>query len=86
MPMMLTNGDSPPKLCGFSFRSKQYGEYRLSAISYSEESIKNREYLTEFEAKLKSLEIPSKGLERSISEQICSKKSRYTVPLSSVEL
>jgi hypothetical protein len=34
-----------------TLRSKQYGEYRLSAINYSGESIKNREYLTEFEAK-----------------------------------
>jgi hypothetical protein len=32
-------------------RSKQYGEYRLSAINYSGESIRNREHLTEFEAK-----------------------------------
>jgi hypothetical protein len=34
-----------------TLRSKQYGEYQLSAINYSGESIKNREYLTEFEAK-----------------------------------
>jgi hypothetical protein len=34
-----------------TLRSKQYGENRLSAIKYSGESIKNREYLTEFEAK-----------------------------------
>jgi hypothetical protein len=34
-----------------TLRSKQYGEYRLSAINYSGELIKNREDLTEFEAK-----------------------------------
>jgi hypothetical protein len=34
-----------------ALRSKQYGEYRLSAINDSGESIKNREYLTKFEAK-----------------------------------
>jgi hypothetical protein len=34
-----------------TLRSKQYGEYRLSAINYSGESIKNHEYPTEFEAK-----------------------------------
>jgi hypothetical protein len=33
-----------------TLRSKQYGEYRLSAVK-SGESIKNREYLTEFEPK-----------------------------------
>jgi hypothetical protein len=50
-------------------RSKQYGEYRLSAINYSGESIKNRDYLTEFEAKFdKSLKTEySKWLERSPS-------------------
>ncbi len=31
--------------------SKQYGEYGLSAIKYCGESIKNHEYLAEFEAK-----------------------------------
>ncbi len=37
---------------------KQYGEYRLSAISNSGKSIKNRGYLFEFEAKFeKSLNI-----------------------------
>ncbi len=30
--------------------SKQYGEYLLSNINYSGESINNLEYLTEFEA------------------------------------
>jgi hypothetical protein len=34
-----------------TLRSKQYGEYGLSAIKYCGESIKSREYLTEFEAK-----------------------------------
>ncbi len=34
-----------------TLRIKQYGEYRLSAIINSGESIKNREYLLEFEAK-----------------------------------
>jgi hypothetical protein len=34
-----------------TLHSKQYGEYRLSAINYSGESIKNRQYITEFEAK-----------------------------------
>jgi hypothetical protein len=34
-----------------TLRSKQYREYRLSAINYSGESIKNRQYLTDFEAK-----------------------------------
>jgi hypothetical protein len=34
-----------------TLRSQQYGEYRLFTINYSGESIKNREYLTEFEAK-----------------------------------
>jgi hypothetical protein len=33
------------------YGSKQYWEYGLSAIKYCAESIKNREYLTEFEAK-----------------------------------
>jgi hypothetical protein len=36
-----------------TLRSEQYGEYGLSAIKYCGESIKNREYLTEFEAKFK---------------------------------
>jgi hypothetical protein len=31
---------------------KQYGEYQLSDINYSGESIKNREYLLEFEVQL----------------------------------
>jgi hypothetical protein len=34
-----------------TLRSKQYGEYRLYAINYSGDSIKNREYPTKFEAK-----------------------------------
>jgi hypothetical protein len=34
-----------------TLRSKQYGEYQLSAINYSGELIQIREYLTEFEAK-----------------------------------
>jgi hypothetical protein len=36
-----------------TLRSKQYGEYLRFAINYSGESIKNYEYLTEFEAKFK---------------------------------
>jgi hypothetical protein len=34
--------------------SKQYGEYRLSARNNGEESIKNREYLIELEAKFEN--------------------------------
>jgi hypothetical protein len=34
-----------------TLRTKQYGEYWLSAINNSRESIKNHEYLLEFEAK-----------------------------------
>ncbi len=34
-----------------TLRTKQHGEYWLSAINNSGESIKNREYLLEFEAK-----------------------------------
>ncbi len=33
------------------YYSKQLGEYRLSAINDSRESIKNHEYLLKFEAK-----------------------------------
>ncbi len=33
---------------------KQYGEYRLSAMNDSGESIQNRDYLFEFEIKLKT--------------------------------
>ncbi len=36
-----------------TLRGKQYKEYGLSIIKYCGESIKNREYLTEFEAKFK---------------------------------
>ncbi len=36
-----------------TLRSKQYGEYGLSAIKYCAESIKHRKYLNEFEAKFK---------------------------------
>jgi hypothetical protein len=34
-----------------TLRNKQYGKYELSAINNSAESIKNREYFPEFEAK-----------------------------------
>jgi hypothetical protein len=47
-----------------TLRSKQYGEYGLYAIKYCGESIKNREYLTKFEAKFKKSLKPSKGVER----------------------
>ncbi len=46
-----------------TLRTKQYAEYRLSAINGSGESIKNRGYFLEFKAKLKSIPILSKGLE-----------------------
>jgi hypothetical protein len=36
-----------------TFRIKQYGEYQRSAINDSRESIDNREYWIEFEAKFK---------------------------------
>ncbi len=38
-----------------TLRSKQYGEHGLYAMKYFRESIKNREYLTEFEAKFEKL-------------------------------
>jgi hypothetical protein len=38
-----------------TLRSKQYGEYQLSDINYGGESIKNREYLTKFEAKFEKV-------------------------------
>jgi hypothetical protein len=44
---------------------KQHGEYRLSAINDSGEAIINSKYLLEFEAKFESIQISSKGLERS---------------------
>ncbi len=54
-----------------TLRSKQYGEYRLSAINYSRESLKSREYLTEFEAKFeKSLKTEKVAWEESICEKI----------------
>ncbi len=60
-----------------TLRSKQYGEYRLSALNYSGESIKNREYLIEFEAKFeKSLKTEWVAWEESISEKIGGKQSR----------
>jgi hypothetical protein len=66
-----------------TLRSKQYGEYLLSAINYSGGSIKNREYLTEFEAKFeKSLKTEKVAWEESISKKLGGKKSRWTVPLS----
>jgi hypothetical protein len=47
--------------------TKQYGEYWLSAINNSGESIKNREYLFEFEAKFeKSLNTEYGAWEQSI--------------------
>ncbi len=48
-----------------TLRSKQYGEYRLSAMNYGGESIKNHEYLTELEAKFEKSLKASKGLEKS---------------------
>jgi hypothetical protein len=54
-----------------TFPIKQHGEYRLSAINNSTESIKNREYLIEFEAKFeKSLNTEKVAWEESISEKI----------------
>jgi hypothetical protein len=44
-----------------TLRSKQYGEYGLSAIKNCGESIKNREYLTEFEAKFEKSLKTEKG-------------------------
>jgi hypothetical protein len=68
-----------------TLQSKQYGEYRLFAINYSRELIKNREYLTEFEAKFKkSLKTEKGAWAESLSEKIGGKKSRWTVPLSTV--
>ncbi len=65
-----------------TLRTKQYGEYRLSAINNSGESIKNRDYLLEFEAKFKKFLNTEKGAwEKSICEKIGGKKSRWTVPL-----
>jgi hypothetical protein len=50
-----------------TLRIIQYGEYWLSAINNSEESIKNREYLLEFEAKFeKSLNTEKGAWEKSI--------------------
>jgi hypothetical protein len=54
-----------------TLRIKQQGEYRLSDINNSGESIKNRNYLLEFEA-----------WEESICEKIRGKKSCLTVPVS----
>jgi hypothetical protein len=66
-----------------TLRNKQYGEHRLSPINNSGESIKNSEYLLEFEAKFaKSLNIELGAWEESICEKIVVIKSRWTVPLS----
>jgi hypothetical protein len=66
-----------------TLRIKQYGEYWLSAINISGESIKNREYLLEFEAKFeKSLNTEQGAWENSICEKLGYKKSRWTVPLN----
>jgi hypothetical protein len=66
-----------------TLRSKQYGEYRLSAINYSRESIKNREYLTKFKANFeKSLKNEEEASEESISEKIRGKKSRWPALLN----
>jgi hypothetical protein len=46
---------------------KQYKEYRLSAINKSGESIKNREYLIEYESKFEKFVNRSKGLGKSPS-------------------
>ncbi len=60
--------------------NKQYGKYELSAINNSGESIKNREYFPEFEAKF---EKPSDtgAWKKHIHKQIRDKKSRWTAPL-----
>jgi hypothetical protein len=49
MQIILTNTDSPLYVRRVTtLRSKQYGEYQLSAANNRGESIKNREYLIEF--------------------------------------
>jgi hypothetical protein len=53
-----------------TLRIIQYGEYWLSAINNSEESIKNREYLLEFEAKFEKSLNTRKGLGRSPSKKL----------------
>ncbi len=61
---------------------KQCEEYRLSAVNNSGESIKNRKYLIEFEAKFKkSLNTEEEAWEESIGDKIRFKKSRWSVPL-----
>ncbi len=68
-----------------TLRSKQYGEYGLSAIKYCGESIKNCEYLTEFEAKFKKSFKPSKGLERIPSVKKSEIKISLDCPFKLVE-
>ncbi len=53
-----------------TLRSKQYGEYWLSAVNNSGELIKNREYLLEFEGKFeKSLNTEYWAWDESIFEK-----------------
>jgi hypothetical protein len=47
-----------------TFCTEQYGKCRLSTIKDSGESIKNRKYFLEFEAKFESLQISSTWLGR----------------------
>jgi hypothetical protein len=44
-----------------TLRSKQYGEYQLSAITNSGESFKNHEYFPEFEAKFEKPSVTEQG-------------------------
>jgi hypothetical protein len=48
---------------------KQYGKYRLSAINNNGESITNRKYLLEFEAKFEKSLNTTKAWEESICEK-----------------
>jgi hypothetical protein len=57
-----------------TLRSKQYGEYRLSAINNRGELIKSREYLIEFEANFEHSKITECG---AWEESICKKIGGY---------
>ncbi len=68
-----------------TLRSNQYGDYQLSAINNSGESIKNREYFPVSEAKLGKPQILVRDLEETskksnIRKKIKGKKSCWTVP------
>ncbi len=64
---------------------KLHREYRLSAISNSESQSKNLNISSSSKPDLKSHKIPSKRLRRSPSvEKVRCKKSRWTVPFSTV--